>query len=160
MNNEKRIKLEELLVAIMVFVMATIAFINVLSRYIFHFSFAFTEEIEVNLFIWVTIIGIAIAFEKGSHLGMVTLYRKLPKIVRKYVAVISAFLSTFLFILVNIYAIKEIYQDITLFHATTEALGIPFWVYTIGIPVFSIFIFIRIFQATLKEIKSIEKGGK
>jgi len=39
-------------------------------------------------------------------------------------------------------------------------LGIPFWVYTIGIPIFSVFIFIRIFQSTLREIKNIDKGGK
>jgi len=160
MEGKKKLKIEELLVAIILFIMATIAFINVLSRYIFHFSFAFTEEIEVNLFIWLTVIGIAIAFERGSHLGMVTLYKKLPKGIRKGVAIISGLLSTILFLLVDIYAIKEIYQDITLFHATSEALGIPFWVYTIGIPIFSVFIFIRIFQSTLREIKNIDKGGK
>jgi len=58
----QRIRIDHWIVAVLLFTMASIAFINVLSRYLFHFSFAATEEITINLFVWVTVIGSGIAF--------------------------------------------------------------------------------------------------
>jgi len=154
-----KLKIEELISAILLFIMASIAFINVLSRKIFHLSFAFTEEITVHFFVWVTVLGIAIAFEKGAHLGMVTVYNKLPKTIKKAAALISAMISTLLFLIVNYYAFREIYMDITIFHMESEALRIPEWIYTIGIPIFSVFIFKNIYKGLKIELKKIEEGG-
>ena len=91
-----KLKIEELISAILLFIMASITFINVLSRKIFHLSFAFTEEVTVHFFVWVTVLGIAIAFEKGAHLGVVTIYDKLPKTLKKTAALISATSLSFL----------------------------------------------------------------
>lgn len=153
-----KLKFEELISAILLFIMASIAFVNVLSRKIFHLSFAFTEEITVHFFVWITVLGIAIAFEKGAHLGVVTVYNKLPKTLKKTAAFISAGFSTLLFLIVNYYAFREIYMDITIFHMESEALRIPEWIYTIGIPIFSVFIFKNIYKGLKNEIKKIEGG--
>jgi TRAP-type C4-dicarboxylate transport system permease small subunit len=48
---DRRIRIEHWIVAVFFFTMAAIAFINILSRYLFHFSFAATEEITINLFV-------------------------------------------------------------------------------------------------------------
>jgi len=163
----KKLKIEELISAILLFVMASIAFVNVLSRKIFHLSFAFTEEVTVHFFVWITVLGIAIAFEKGAHLGVVTVYNKLPKTVvtvynklpktlKKTAAFISASLSALLFLIVNYYAFREIYMDVTIFHMESEALRIPEWMYIIGIPIFSVFIFKNIYKGLKIELKKIE----
>ena len=158
---EKKLKIEELISAILLFIMASIAFINVLSRKLFHLSFAFTEEVTVHFFVWITVLGIAIAFEKGAHLGVVTVYNKLPKTLKKTAAFISAFLSALLFLIVNYYAFREIYMDVTIFHMESEALRIPEWMYIIGIPIFSVFIFKNIYKGLKIELKKIkEKEGK
>jgi TRAP-type C4-dicarboxylate transport system permease small subunit len=155
-----KLKIEELISAILLFIMASIAFINVLSRKVFHLSFAFTEEVTVHFFVWVTVLGIAIAFEKGAHLGGVTVYNKLPKTLKKTAAFISATLSALLFLIVNYYAFREIYMDITIFHMESEALRIPEWIYIIGIPIFSVFIFKNIYKGLKIEIKKIEVEEK
>jgi len=151
-----KLKIEELISAILLFIMASIAFINVLSRKIFHLSFAFTEEVTVHFFVWVTVLGIAIAFEKGAHLGVMTVYDKLPKTLKKIAAFISASLSALLFLIVNYYAFREIYMDITIFHMESEALRIPEWMYIIGIPIFSVFIFKNIYKGLKIELNKIE----
>jgi len=151
-----KLKIEELISAILLFIMASIAFINVLSRKIFHLSFAFTEEVTVHFFVWITVLGIAIAFEKGAHLGVVTVYNKLPKTLKKTAAFISAALSALLFLIVNYYAFREIYMDVTIFHMESEALRIPEWMYIIGIPIFSVFIFKNIYKGLRIEINKIE----
>jgi TRAP-type C4-dicarboxylate transport system permease small subunit len=154
---DERIRIDHWLVAIFLFTMASIAFINVLSRYLFHFSFAATEEITINLFVWMTVIGSGIAFERGGQLGMVTLYNIFPKIFKKYVILLSSILSALLFILVDVYMIKAIYSEITLFQATSAALGIPVWIYYIGVPILSVFVFTGIYRDASARLGILDK---
>lgn len=156
----KRIRIDHWLVAILLFSMASIAFINVLSRYLFHFSFAATEEITINLFVWITVIGSGIAFERGGQLGMVTLYNIFPKKLKKFVIVFGSGLSAILFLLVDIYMIQAIYEELTLFHATSAALGIPVWIYYIGVPVFSVFVFAGIYREASSKLNAIKGKGE
>lgn len=152
----KKYTIEEILSSIILSIMATIAFINVLSRYLFKLSIAATEELEVNFFVWLTILGIALAFEKGSHLNMTIIYDKFPNWMKKLSTIISSLLAIILFVIVNYFAIREIYMDLTLFHMRSEALNIPNWIYVIGIPIFSIFVFKKIITSTIKNLKEIK----
>jgi TRAP-type C4-dicarboxylate transport system permease small subunit len=151
-------RIDHWLAAIFLFVMASIAFVNVLSRYIFHFSFAATEEITINLFVWLTVIGSGIAFERGSQLGMVTLYRVFPLKMKKTFTVINAGLSAVLFILVDWYMIQAIYEELTLFQATSAALAVPVWIYYVGVPVFSVFVFTGIYRHSRDKLQSMSQG--
>lgn len=151
-------RIDHWLAAIFLFVMASIAFVNVLSRYIFHFSFAATEEITINLFVWLTVIGSGIAFERGSQLGMVTLYRIFPSGMQRKVTIINAALSSLLFILVDGYMIMAIYEELTLFQATSAALAIPVWIYYVGVPVFSVFVFTGIYRHSRDKLRSMSQG--
>ncbi|MCX8095136.1 MAG: TRAP transporter small permease subunit [Caldisericia bacterium] len=152
----RKYSIEEILSSIILAIMAIIAFINVLSRYLFKLSIAATEELEVNFFVWLTVIGIALAFEKDSHLNMTIVFNKFPKLMKKISILISSFLSMVLFGIVNYFAIREIYMDLTLFHMRSEALNIPNWIYVIGIPIFSIFVFKKIITSTIKKIKELK----
>jgi TRAP-type C4-dicarboxylate transport system permease small subunit len=90
---------------------------------------------------------------------MVSIYNKLPKKLKKTAAFLSATLSALLFLIVNYYAFREIYMDVTIFHMESEALRIPEWMYIIGIPIFSVFIFKNIYKGLIIELKKIEEGG-
>ncbi|MFP4347764.1 MAG: TRAP transporter small permease [Thermodesulfobacteriota bacterium] len=161
-TSEDRIRIDYWIAAVLLFVMAAIAFINILSRYLFHFSFAATEEITINLFVWMTVVGSGIAFERGGQLGMVTFYNLFPVKFKKAAIVLSAGLSAFLFILVDFYMIQAIYDEITLFHASSGALGIPVWIYYVGVPVLSIFVFRGIYRDAhrrLRRFGKIERPG-
>jgi len=92
------------------------------------------------------VIGSGIAFERGSQLGMVTLYNIFPKKMKRFAILLSSLLSVFLFILVDIYMIKSIYNEITLFKATSAALGVPVWIYYAGVPLFSVYVFRGIYR--------------
>ena len=156
---EQRFRIDHWIVAIFFFTMAAIAFINILSRYLFHFSFAATEEITINLFVWVTVIGSGLAFERGGQLGMVTLYNLFSKRFKKFVIIFSAGLSAVLFILVDVYMIQAIYEELTLFQATSAALGIPVWIYYVGVPVFSVYVFAGIYRYARTKLQSLDTEG-
>ncbi len=158
-EKNQRIRVDHWIVAILLFTMASIAFINVLSRYLFHFSFAATEEVTINLFVWVTVIGSGIAFERGGQLGMVTLYNVFPRKYKRLVILFSSILGALLFILVDIYMIQAIYDELTLFHATSAALGIPVSIYYVGVPVFSFFVFAGIYRDASSKLDGLEREG-
>ncbi|RLB91307.1 MAG: hypothetical protein DRH10_02170 [Deltaproteobacteria bacterium] len=153
---DEPVKLSHWIAAILLFAMASIAFINVLSRYLFHFSFASTEEITINLFVWLTVVGSGIAFERGAQLGMVTLYNIFPAKFKKFVVLFAAALSAALFVLVDIFTIQAIYNELRIFHATSAALGLPVWIYYAGVPVFSVFVFQGIYKDASRKLKSLE----
>ena len=153
-------KTRDAVAALLLFTMAAVAFVNILSRYVFHFSFAFTEEITVNLFVWMTVIGIGIAFERGAQMGMVTLFNMFPPKMRRAVVVASAVMGCALFACVNIFLIRSMYQEITIFHARSGALAIPVWIYYLGVPVFSVFVFAGIVADAMRRLRAIEGDGK
>jgi TRAP-type C4-dicarboxylate transport system permease small subunit len=146
-------RIDYLFASAILFAMATIAFANVLSRYLFHFSFAATEEITINLFVWLTVIGSGIAFERGGQLGMVTLFNYFPAAVQKTVIILGGFLSAALFTVVDIFIIQAIYDEITLFQAKSPGLGIPVWIYYAGVPVFSVFVFRGIYRNAMVQLR-------
>ena len=157
MSDQKRpFRLNEGLAAILLTVMSMIAFLNVLSRYFLHFSFAATEEITVNCFVWLTLVGSGLAFERGSQLGMVSVYNLFPQAGKKFVILLSAILGAALFCLVDIIMIQTIYQEITRFHATSAALGIPISIYYIVVPFLSVFVFLGIYREAAQRLQELE----
>jgi TRAP-type transport system small permease protein len=149
-------RISHYITALLLFIMAAIAFVNVLSRYFFHFSFAATEEITINLFVWMTVLGSGIAFERGGHLGMITIYNLFPRKMKKVVVLFSAGLNSILFLVVNVYMIQAIYDEITIFKATSAALGMPVWIYYSGVPVFSVYVFQGIYRNATKQLSNLE----
>ncbi len=138
---------EEVLGAFLLSAMACLAFANVVTRYLFHFPLAFTEEIEVNSLVWLTLLGTSAAFRKGCHLRMLFFYDKFPRLLQK---ILDQFISILAFGLFSILGVLGYYQllDERFLEITSESLNFPQWIYTICIPVGCVLILIRIVQAS------------
>ena len=145
--------IEEYIAGVLLLIMVTVAFINVITRYLIKFSLAFIEEIEVNFFVWVTILGIAIAFKRGSHLSMTFIRDKLPENIGRALKIFGLVSSLAIFIVLIYLSLNQIYWELTLFHTRSMALNIPVWIYLSGVPVFSLIVVIRIIQVLIKEVK-------
>ena len=151
-------RLDYCLTALLLAAMALIAFVNILSRYIFHFSFAATEELTINFFVWMTVLGSGIAFERGAQMGMVTFFKRFPRPLQRGVVVLGSVLSAALFVAVNIYTIQAIGDEITLFQAKSAALGIPVWIYYLGGPLLSLFVLRGIYRDTLQKLNLVDEN--
>jgi TRAP-type C4-dicarboxylate transport system permease small subunit len=55
--------------------------------------------------------------------------------------------------------IQAIYEELMLFNATSAALGIPVWIYYIGVPIFSVFLFGGIYRDATVKLDGIEREG-
>jgi TRAP-type C4-dicarboxylate transport system permease small subunit len=148
---------EEVLCATLFGIMAIVAFVNVISRYLLKYSLAFTEELLISFFVWVTLLGAAIAFRDGSHLGFNFITDRLPQKIRKVLLWFSTLLAAFLFVFLIYFSIYQIKEEIVL-KITSMGIGIPQWWYTIGMPVWGILIIVRIFQGASQANQKIGRG--
>ncbi|WP_027361398.1 TRAP transporter small permease [Halodesulfovibrio aestuarii] len=146
-------RFEELIASFLLFVMVAIAFSNVVTRYFIKLSFSWTEELTVNLFVWVVLLGTAHAFRKGDHLGVSLFYDKLPKKFRMICYGIFLVLSIGFFCTLFHLGWIEVMDEIDL-EVTTESLAIPVWWYTIATPMFSLLIIVRILQRAWTDMRS------
>ena len=139
-------RLEEGALVLTFAVMTVVAFANVITRYVIQYSLAFTEELVVSLFVWLTLLGTAVAFREGSHLAFTYLVDRAPRPVRRLSLAVTAVLTLALFALLLYFGVGQINNE-RLMGTTSEALAIPQWWYTAGIPLFSALIILRVAQA-------------
>jgi TRAP-type C4-dicarboxylate transport system permease small subunit len=63
-------------------VMTFLVFSQVVSRYVFSYSFAWVEELARYLMIWMAYVGAAALFKDDNHIRMDLVYNKFPQKVR------------------------------------------------------------------------------
>jgi TRAP-type C4-dicarboxylate transport system permease small subunit len=137
---------EEVAGALILAVMITVTFANVVTRYAIIYPLAWTEEITVSMFVWIVLLGTSIAFRSNSHLSMTFVYDFMPLPLKKISFLIANGMSIFFFALLIWLGSVQVLDEIAL-NVTSEALAIPTAIYSAGIPVFSVLIIVRILQS-------------
>jgi len=66
------------IIFIMMAVMATLVFVNVVARYVLNFSIIWAEEVSQYLMIWIAFLGAGLALREGRHVALELLHDFLP----------------------------------------------------------------------------------
>ena len=146
---------EEALGAVVMFVMVTLTFVNVVTRYVIIYPLAFTEEITISMFVWITLLGVSIAFRNNAHLAVTFFYDLGSPSLRKLFYFIATAMSIAFFALLTWLGTTQVLDEMEL-GVTTDSLAIPAWIYSAGMPVFSILVIIRIIQSASATIRQGE----
>lgn len=154
-----RPRVDHVLLAGMLAIMVAVAFANILGRYVFHYSLAFTEEITINLFVGVVVIGSALAFERGLQLGVTVIAQHFPVRAQRALTWCNALLGAVLFAVVDILLVRECYFEITNFHARSAGLGVPVWIYYAAVVVLSVFVFRGLWRGARRGGEGAAGGG-
>jgi TRAP-type C4-dicarboxylate transport system permease small subunit len=133
--------------------MSVLAFVNVITRYFIHYSFAFTEEVEVACLVWLTMLGAAAGFRRGIHLGFDLLAFRFPRLGKNILYPLASLLTILTVCLLVWLSLLQIKDELEL-KIASEAVGIPQWWYTLAIPVGGILTIFRIIQATWQRLKN------
>lgn len=137
--------LEDVLGAILLAMMVTVAFVNVIVRYCTSFSFAWSEELTVNFFVWIVLLGSAKAFRHGEHLGVSLFHDILPPFGKHLCDLLFLLLCIGFFAALCLTGSLEVMDEYEL-ESVSESLGIPVWWYTIATPLLSLLVILRICQ--------------
>lgn len=143
---------EEMLGALVMAVMVTLAFANVVTRYVIVYPLAFTEEITISMFVWLTLLGISIGVRSGAHLSVTFVYDLVSPSLRKIFFYIATGMSVLFFSLLAYLGSMQVWDEWEL-GATTDSLAIPSAFYSAGVPVFSLLIIFRVIQAAAKTVR-------
>lgn len=87
---------------VLMLVMVTVTFAQVLARYAFSNSLSWSDEVGRYTFVWMTFIGAAIAVRNRQHVAFDALVKMLPRVAQK-ICLIASYLSMMIFTAVLIY---------------------------------------------------------
>ena len=144
---------EEGVCAILLIIMLGVSTLNIITRYLPGISFASSEELVVNLFVWFTMIGAVIAIKHKSHLSITFIIRKIPERYLTPFLLIRWSAVCIVFSLLSIYGIIETWEEFKI-GMMTYSLGWPLWFFTCALPIGSLLLLFRFSQITLKELKT------
>ena len=145
-------RLEELLGAFLLAVMVSVAFVNVIVRYCTNLSFSASEELTVNFFVWVVLLGTSRAFREGSNFSMNVIYNACPKAVRRVLYILSILCCCAFFGWLCWLGAIEVWDEFEL-NVASESLDIPVWLYTMATPLFSALTVFRILQKAIEDFR-------
>lgn len=145
-------RFEELLGAFLLAVMACIAFINIIVRYCTNLSFSASEELTVNFFVWIVLLGTSLAFRESSNFTMSVVYSCTKGWLRKALYIFSVICCLAFFVWLVYLGAIEVIDEMDL-NVSSESLDIPVWLYTLATPLFSLLIIVRILQRAVEDFR-------
>lgn len=137
------LNLDQYIAAVLFIVIMVLLFVQVVTRYVFHHSFTWTEELAPILFVWMTYAGVSSAITYRKHIRIDALLNVVPFKVKKGMLIAA----DFVFIAFDIYLIfpfLELIQSIG--SSTTPILHIPKAISYVMIPVVLVISVIKLFM--------------
>lgn len=154
------VNVESVIVAFVMLTMLVLVFVGVISRYVLHFSFSFTEELVCAMFVLLSTMGGALSSKENSHytLDLITGMMK-PKLKKVFLLIDTAL--TCLAAGILLWTGIGMVQSQMKIGSLSIALKIPNWVYGSFVPIGLVFILFRSIQFIIKTIHTkAEEGDK
>ncbi|MDF3005052.1 MAG: putative transporter [Oscillospiraceae bacterium] len=133
---------EKIVISLILIVVTLITFANVLVRKFSNSQFAWTEELVINLFVLMIMMGCALCAREGSLISLSLIFDRLKVGGKKIFVAIITVANTLLWILL----LKTGWDKVATQMANgkhTFSLGWPEWVFTIFLPIGAFFLIIH-----------------
>ncbi|WP_447530314.1 TRAP transporter small permease [Vreelandella sp. TE19] len=146
-------KIESVILALGVLLMALNTVVNVIARFVFGNSIMFSGELNRILIIMITFAGIGYAARHGRHIRMSAIYDALPVGGRRaLMIVISLFTSLVMFFLLyySVVYILDLYSK----GRVLPSLGLPIWMIYIWVPMGFLITAVQYLLTAVKNVTS------
>ena len=115
----------EIYIGAVIFILMTILlFVQVVTRYVFHRSFTWTEEISTIFFVWMVYLGVCSAVLRRKHLRIDAFVEAMPFKVKKILLIISNIIFI-AFLLYLIFPLMTMVQNYASRGAATPLMKFP-----------------------------------
>ncbi len=145
-------RLEEVIMAAGVMLMAVNTVANVISRFVFDHSIIFAEEMNSILILLVTFAGIGYAARHGRHIRMSAIHDAMPLAARRIAMVVISMGTGIIMIALSYFAVEYI-LSIYSRGRVMPALGVPVYLVYLWVPVGC---FVTGFQYLLTAVKNLK----
>lgn len=135
-------EIEKIVLSVLLVFVTAITFINVVVRKLSSSQFAWTEELVINLFVLMIMLGCGLAAREGGLISLSLIYDRLKIGGKKvFISIITVVSLAFWVILLKTGIDKVINQLGTGKH--TPSLNWPEWVFTVFLPVGAVFLILH-----------------
>ncbi|WP_250517059.1 TRAP transporter large permease subunit [Caballeronia sp. INDeC2] len=136
------------LAALLVVAETVILFAGVVARYALNAPLVWSDELASILFVWLAMLGAALALERGEHMAMTALVSRLPARWQTWCRTVAAMLVCVFVGLIIVPAIGHAQADMAI---TTSALEIPVGLRTAALPAGAILMLIASLAVLVRE---------
>lgn len=150
---------EEPILVVSFAAMLIINFGNVCSRKIFHTSWAFTEEVCMIAFLYVTFFGASLAVRKHQHLGFSLIYERMSGTAKLVFDTFNALVVLALMYITVRYGIEVVRNQIK-YNSMTAALKLPNALGSACVPIGAACVSVRTIQNYVLNIREFIAGKK
>ena len=154
--------LEKIVSCVCVIVMSILVFINVIARFVFNNSLAFSDEISTYLFVLMSLMGTAIAARRGAHLGLSIVTDRVGPKARLIIGMLMYGVSALFCLLIVIFGVQMVISQYQL-GQQSAAMQWPEWIYGSFVPIGAAFATLAFVQGIFdmaKKLKDGEEDGK
>lgn len=139
-------RLEEVLVAFLMAAMTITAFVQVVARYVFNYSFVWALELNGVLFAWLIFVGMSYGVRVGAHIGIDAVVKSVRPATARAMGMVGAMLCVVYALIVTLGGwlyVKKMY-DVGI---EMQDLPMPQWVPRIILPLGFALLALRFGQA-------------
>lgn len=122
------VSFESVIVALVMLSMLTLVFLGVISRYVLHFSFSFTEELVCAMFVLLSTMGGALASRENGHYTLDLLTGMMKPKMKSVFLIIDTMLTCIAASVLLFMGIAMVQSQMKI-GSLSIALKIPNWVY-------------------------------
>lgn len=146
-------RIESIILAVGVLLMALNTVANVIGRFLFGESLFFAEEVNRILIVMITFAGLGYAARHGRHIRMSALYDALPTKVRRILMICIATITSGTMFFLGYFSFTYI-QSIYNTGRVLPTMGIPLYLMYIWVPIGFAITGIQYFLTAIKNISS------
>ena len=150
--------LEEYVIVGLVGVTTLLIFYQVLMRYVFNSSPAWTEEIARFMFVWESWLGISVTQKYSKHIKIEALVSRLAGKKLAIVNIIADVLTMAILVLLIKFGI-DLMDIIFTMHQNSSATHFPLWIVYLACPLSCMLMFIRLIGDIKVQIDAFKKDG-
>lgn len=143
---------EEILSAGCLLAMTILAFVNVISRFVFKASLSFTDEITTNLFVLLTLAGASLAAKRNAHLGLNLVTDNLSAKWQKRLSIVANLLGVLFTGILVYFGVIMAYNEYRL-EQLTAGMQLPEWIFGAFVPFGGSLLLLRFIQKTIETVK-------
>ena len=147
--------LEEVILVILLVCMIFVLGLQIVLRYVFKNSLSWSEELVRYMFVWSTFIGIPYCIKNNTSIRVNQFKTAMPIKVQNILSYVDKFIMFILFLIMAVFSI-DIVNSSFASGQSSAAMGIPYWLIQISVPIGSVLSLIRIVQ----NVMAINKESK
>lgn len=120
-------KTEERIIFVLMSASVSILFIQVITRYLFAYSFPWGEQLARIFFVWVTMVGISMCGKYGMHITIDVLKMVLPEKVARVNDIIAGLITVFIGLFLSYLIFQLIKMQVAKSQMFSTMPWLPVW---------------------------------